>query len=61
MMSVNELLEVLKYFIIHSKYFPDFDWLTAHVPVTDDQIWKDCVFSEKMTSKMQRFCRLMHR
>ena len=31
MMSVNKLLEVLKYFIIHSKYFPDSDWLTAHV------------------------------
>ena len=26
-----------------------------------DQIWKNFVFSEEMTSKMQRSCRLMHR
>ena len=30
-------------------------------PVTDDQIWKNFVFNEEMTSKMQRFRRLRHR
>ena len=29
-------------------------------PVTYDQIWKNFVFNEEMTSKMQRSCRLMH-
>ena len=27
-------------------------------PVSDDQIWKNFVFNEEMTSKMQRSCRL---
>ena len=46
---------IIRAIIIHSKYFPDSE------PVTDDQIWKSFVFNEEMTSKMQRFCRLMHR
>ena len=37
----------IKTIIIPSKYFPNSDWLP------DDQIWKNFVFNEEMTSKMQ--------
>ena len=37
------------FMIIHSKYFPNSDWLKAQC----DQIWKNFVFNKKMTSKMQ--------
>ena len=30
-------------------------------PATDDQIWKNFVFNEAMTSKVQHSCRLRHR
>ena len=45
--------------IIHLEYFPNSDWLKAHaqftitMQVTYDQIWKNFVFNEEMTSKMQ--------
>ena len=41
----------LNHILIHSKYFPD----------SDDQIWKNFVFNEPMTSKVQLSCMLMHR
>ena len=39
--------------IIHSKYFPQKHTHNLPLPVTDDQIWKNFVFNEEMTSKMQ--------
>ena len=43
--------------IIHSKYFPDSDWHTHNSPkpVSDDQIWKNFVFNEEMTSKTRDY------
>ena len=35
--------------------------LSIQYSVSDDQIWKNFVFNEEMTSKMQRSCRLRHR
>ena len=54
--------DYLTIFIIHSKYFPDSDWLKAHThnspqPATDNQIWKNFAFNEPMTSKVQPSCR----
>ena len=46
------LTKAIKIIIIHSKYFPDSDWL-----VSDDQIWKNFVFNVEMTSKIQRSCK----
>ena len=37
---------MLSYIIIHSKYFPNSDWLKA-------QIWKNFMFDEEMTAKMR--------
>ena len=34
------------FIIVHSKHFPNSDWLKAHA-------WKNFVFNEEMTSKMQ--------
>ena len=51
------LVSVIRVFlmigIIHSKYFPQKHTHNLPLPVTDDQIWKNFVFNEKMTSKMQ--------
>ena len=52
------IIYVLGIFIIHSKYFPNSDLQKKNThnspsPVTDDQIWKNFVFNEEMTSKMQ--------
>ena len=48
------------------KIFPRY-WLAKSTPInspkptTDDQIWKNFVFNEPMTSEVQHSCRLRHR
>ena len=48
---------VLQGFIIHSKFFPNSDWLKAHAWFTMTSYWwpnlEEFVFNEEMTSKMQ--------
>ena len=48
----HHVKKYLSIFIIHSKYFPN--------SVIDDQIWKNFVFNEEMTSKNAASYRLIH-
>ena len=52
----SSLGEYLKSIVILSKYFPNSDWHTHNSPqpVTDDQIWKNFVYSEEMTSQIAK-------
>ena len=57
MFYIFQFGENLKSIVILSKYFPNSDWHTHNSPkpVTDDQIWKNFVYNEEMTSKMQTY------
>ena len=60
---------MLRNFYFHCKAFHLYKLLINHHVcitdlqslLTDDQIWKNFLFNEEMTSKMQPSCRLMHR
>ena len=59
---MKHLPYALNFIIIYSKYFPNSDWLEYAksssiwlwwIMTVCDQIWKNFVFNEEMTSKMQ--------